>query len=137
MKREEPAAGPGRATRTGASGKRRMICLSCPIGCHLEVAAGEDGELKVTGNRCPKGLEYAREEYFSPKRIVTATCRSRSARMPRVPVRTTRPLAVGLIDDLLAEIYAVELEPPRSAGDAIVRDFRGTGVDVVLSTSLS
>ncbi len=128
---------PSQATRAGASGKRRMICLSCPIGCHLEVAAEPDGELKVTGNRCPKGLEYAREEYFSPKRIVTATCRSTSSRMPRVAVRTTRPLAVELINDLLAEVYAVELEPPRKAGEAIVRDFRGTGIDVVLSANLS
>ncbi len=128
---------PSQATRAGESGKRRMICLSCPIGCHLEVAEEAGGELKVTGNRCPKGLEYAREEYFSPKRIVTATCRSTSARMPRVPVRTSRPLAVGLIKDLLAEIYAVELRPPRKAGEVIIRDFQGTGIDVILSTSLS
>jgi len=112
-----------------------MICLSCPIGCHLEVDP-DGGELKVTGNRCPKGLEYAREEYFSPKRIVTATCRSSSARMPRVPVRTNRPLAVELINDLLAEIYARQLAPPMRAGEPVVRDFRDTGVDVVLSTNL-
>ena len=125
------------ATRGGRSGKRSMICLSCPIGCHLEVAVDSGGEIKVTGNRCPKGLEYAREEYFSPKRVVTATCRSTSRRMHRVPVRTTRPLAVELINDLLAEVYALQLEPPMKAGDPIVRNFRDTGVDVVLATALS
>ena len=124
------------ATRTGRSGKRQMICLSCPIGCHLDVVAEDGGELKVSGNRCPKGLDYAREEYFSPKRVVTATCRSTSARMHRVPVRTTRPLAVELIDDLLAEIYSLELRPPIKAGEPVVRNFRDTGVDVVLSTAL-
>lgn len=124
------------ATRAGRSGKRQMICLSCPIGCHIDVLADDGGELQVTGNRCPKGLEYAREEYFSPKRVVTATCRSSSARMRRVPVRTTRPLAVGLIDDLLAEIYRLQLQAPMKAGEPILRNFRDTGVDVVLSTSL-
>ncbi len=125
------------ATRAGRSGKRSMICLSCPIGCHLEVEVDSDGEIKVTGNRCPKGLEYAREEYISPKRVVTATCRSTSARMRRVPVRTTRALAVELINDLLAEVYALELEAPMKAGEPIIRNFRDTGVDVVLSTALA
>jgi CxxC motif-containing protein len=125
------------ATRGGRSGKRSMICLSCPIGCHLEVTADSSGELKVAGNRCPKGLDYAREEYTSPKRVVTATCRSRSQRMRRVPVRTNHPLAVELINDLLGEVYALELEPPLEAGHVLIRDFRGTGVDVVLSTALT
>jgi CxxC motif-containing protein len=125
------------ATMTGRGGKRSMICLSCPIGCHLEVTAVDGADLKVSGNRCPKGLEYAREEYFSPRRVVTTTCRSTSAGQHRVPVRTSRPLPVEMINDLLAEVHAIVLSPPMAAGQQIVRDFRGTGVDVVLSTALA
>ena len=125
------------ATRAGRSGRREMICLSCPIGCHLEVAPESGDELKVSGNRCPKGLEYAREEYFAPRRIVTATCRSTSARMRRVPVRTNRALPVEMINDLLAQVYSLELAAPMKAGDVIVADFRSTGVDVILSTNLA
>ena len=117
--------------------KREIICLSCPTGCHIAVQAGDGDELDITGNQCPRGLEYAREEYLAPKRIVTATCRSTSGRMRRVPVRTTRPLPVAHVDDLLKELYALDLSPPMAPGDMIIRDFRGTDVDVVLSSALA
>ena len=124
------------AIRTGRGGKREMICLSCPIGCHLAIDLKGDDQIEVTGNRCPKGEEYAKEEYFSPRRVVTATCRCASSSMHRVPVRTSRRLPVELIGDLLAELYALTLEAPMKAGDALLRDYKGTGVDVVLSTDL-
>jgi CxxC motif-containing protein len=57
--------------------------------------------------------------------------------MRRAPVRTNHPLAVELINELLGEVYALELEPPLESGHVLIRDFRGTGVDVVLSTSLT
>jgi CxxC motif-containing protein len=60
-------------------GMRELICIVCPTGCALTVtegAAGADGVpvLGVTGNRCPRGDVYAREEVTDPRRTVTATC---------------------------------------------------------------
>ncbi len=54
---------------------RELTCIVCPIGCRLSVEDAADGELQVTGNRCPRGAAYAVEEIRSPKRVVTATCR--------------------------------------------------------------
>ncbi|MEN6364591.1 MAG: DUF1667 domain-containing protein [Rectinema sp.] len=52
-----------------------LTCITCPIGCRLEVETSPDGGIKVSGNRCARGAVYAREEFLTPKRMVTATCR--------------------------------------------------------------
>ena len=53
-----------------------LICITCPLGCHLSVERRADGGLSVSGNRCPRGARYAEEELLAPKRVVTATCRA-------------------------------------------------------------
>jgi CxxC motif-containing protein len=115
--------------------ENKLICLSCPIGCHLTVRE-TSGELEIEGNRCPKGLDYAREEYYSPSRVVTATCHTTSQRIHRAPVRSDVRVPLDQIDGLLAAIYALNLHPPLRSGETVISDFNDTGVNVVLSTDL-
>lgn len=46
-----------------------LICITCPKGCHLTVDEGND--YAVTGNSCPRGAEYARNELLHPVRMIT------------------------------------------------------------------
>ncbi|MFA6370273.1 MAG: molybdopterin oxidoreductase, partial [Bacilli bacterium] len=46
--------------------KIKLICTSCPRGCHLQV----DENLNVTGNHCPRGIAYARDEITNPRRYI-------------------------------------------------------------------
>lgn len=32
---------------------REMICINCPMGCHLTVDDSDKNNIKVTGNTCP------------------------------------------------------------------------------------
>ncbi|MFW5710605.1 MAG: DUF1667 domain-containing protein [Spirochaetota bacterium] len=114
---------------------KEMICIVCPVGCHLQVTVeGEDVE--VSGNRCPRGEEYAREEILAPKRVVTATCRLKDEQHPRLPVKTDAPLPFELINDLLREVYNLSINPPVKVGDVLIEDFGGTGVNLVASRSV-
>jgi CxxC motif-containing protein len=115
------------------------------MGCRLSVAEGEKGPdglpvLSVTGNRCPRGAAYAQEEIRAPKRVVTATCsiveasaaRKRSEYAPRrVPVKTAGPCPREKIDALLADIYKTKVKLPVKAGDKILPNWNGLGIDVV------
>lgn len=56
-----------------------MICIACPLGCRLTVASKGGDEVSVSGDRCPKGEVYAREELLAPRRTVTAVVRTGSA----------------------------------------------------------
>ena len=123
-------------TKTRSEPFREMICISCPIGCHLQLFKDENDELVVKGNRCPRGKEYAQEEYYAPKRIVTATCRTADPEMPRLPVRTDKPLPKEHIDDLISEVYELNVEPPVERGAVLIENYRDTGVNLIASLTL-
>ena len=116
--------------------RRELTCIICPIGCRL-VVDGIPEELAVSGNRCPRGAAYAREELLAPKRTVTATCRAiPSAGVRRIPCRTTAPFPKERVGELLEAIYALEEPLPVSRGRVLIRDALGLGIDVVATRTL-
>ncbi len=116
---------------------QEMICISCPLGCRLSLYKDEKEELTVTGNKCKRGVVYAEEEFYSPKRVVTCTCRAESMVLPRLPVRTTTALPKEHIDELLKAAYELTVKPPVSCGQVLIEDFNGTGVNLIASMSLA
>ena len=121
-----------------------LTCIVCPVGCSLNIvqdSAQRPGDstdnlpaLNVTGNRCPRGIEYAREEIADPKRTVTATCVivsdgvGSNYNLRRIPVKTTSPCPKDKIPLLLKEIYSKELHLPVKAGDVVIEDWNGIKV---------
>lgn len=111
---------------------REMTCIACPIGCSLTVSTADQNEaVSVTGNRCPRGEIYGREEVLAPKRVVTATVPLLRGDFPRLSVRTDQALRKELIPALLSELYATAVEAPVRAGDVVLSDYQDTGVNVV------
>ncbi len=115
---------------------QEMICISCPLGCHLSLYKDETDKLTVTGNKCKRGVVYAEEEFYAPKRVVTCTCRAESTVLPRLPVRTTTSLPKEHIDALLKAAYELTVKPPVACGQVLIEDFNGTGVNLIASMSL-
>jgi len=120
--------------------KKELICISCPIGCMLTVEYDEDkrdyDSIKVSGNLCPKGEIYGKEEILAPKRVVTATASIESRIQKRLPIKTIEAIDKDLIFDLLKEIYSLKLKPPIKIGDTIIKNFKKSGVDIVATANL-
>ena len=127
-----------------------LICITCPLGCHLSIDRLEDGKLAVSGNRCPRGIRYANEELLAPRRVVSATAAldasSRKAcdaeahglcDIARVPVRSSAAYPKEGVPELLAAIYALRVALPVRRGDVLIPDFKGSGVDVIATRTLS
>ena len=51
--------------------KQKLICIVCPMGCHLDVDVEDD--YAVTGNQCKRGIAYAKKELTNPTRTITST----------------------------------------------------------------
>lgn len=114
--------------------ERELICLSCPNGCHLTVT--QDGnDLSVEGAQCDRGEDYAREEIFDPKRIVTAVVRTNSDAIPYISIKTDKPMPKPMINGLLRELYQQQIALPVKMGDILLQDFQATGVNVVFTRS--
>ncbi len=116
--------------------KRELICISCPIGCHIAAELLADGGVEVSGNRCPRGKAYAQNELTDPKRMVTSVVACRSSELPFIPVRSSSPVSMALIDELLDTLRGMEVEPPLNTGSVILKDFRNSGVDIIVTRSV-
>jgi len=133
---------------------RNLTCIVCPMGCSLNVAqAADTPDLIITGNRCPRGAAYAQEEIRAPKRVVTATCCIESgvgAKMPanmpakmsaniprRVPVKTADPCPKEKIPALLEDIYKTKVSLPVRAGDTVIADWNGEGINIVATRTIT
>jgi CxxC motif-containing protein len=120
---------------------RNLTCIVCPIGCSIDVEddpAAQDG-LSVTGNNCPRGAVYAREEVRAPKRVVTATCgiEGNAGAVRRVPVKTSSPCPRENISALLGDIYKATVSLPVKSGDVVIAGWKGSQIDVVATRTIA
>ena len=112
---------------------RRMTCIICPIGCLMEVSVTDAG-LRVTNNKCKKGVRYGASEIESPRRTLTTTVRATlNGKKITVPVRTAGEIPKALMRDAMRELNGIEIINPLPSGHALVNDLLGTGVAVVLT----
>lgn len=105
-----------------------LVCIACPLACRLTVSRSDEGDISVTGNRCPRGELYGREEVLAPRRIVTAVVPTTSPGFPCASVKTDGPVPRALVTELLRDLYARTVELPLRRGQALIEDFHGVRV---------
>ncbi len=114
----------------------KLICITCPVGCNLDVTHDGDTIVDVDGNTCKRGVDYAQQELTDPRRMVTTTVRVKDGLHPLVPVYTSAPIPKPRIFDLLQEIRQVEVEAPVKMGQVILSDVVETDVNVLASRDM-
>ena len=111
-------------------------CICCPLGCRIEVALDENGQVsEVSGYTCKRGADYAAQEAVAPERMVTAVLCVSGCLEP-VSVKTQRPVPKAAMKEVLAAVAALRLDAPVAAGDVLIEDVCGTGVAVVATKSV-
>lgn len=110
----------------------RLICIRCPRGCHLEI----DGNNVVTGNRCPRGEEYALKELLNPTRTLTSTVRIRGSAIRRLPVKSAEEIPKVLLMDAIRQLDGIAINAPVQCGQVILEDIMGTGVPLIATRSI-
>ena len=112
-----------------------ITCINCPVGCRMEVTHEGEEVLSVKGNTCKRGDTYARQECVAPLRMVTAVAPVKDREMP-VSLKTRTPIPKKSIDDCMRAIMAKPFEAPIAAGDVLIPDVCGTGVDVIATKAV-
>lgn len=116
--------------------KRKLICVSCPVGCELTVELAGDEVVSIEGNRCPRGAAYAREEVTDPKRVLATSVKVIGGELPLVSVKTDRPIPKRLIPQAMDVIRGLAVEAPVELGQVLVRDLLGTGASLVATRAV-
>ena len=116
--------------------EQTITCINCPVGCRMTVVV-EDGQVKsVTGNTCPRGDKYARQECVDPQRVVTAVIPVQGSRMP-LSVKTKAPIPKRLIPACMEALSRAQLTAPVRQGDVVLPNVCQSGVDVIATRNLS
>jgi CxxC motif-containing protein len=113
-----------------------LVCIVCPIGCHMTTERTDDGEIAVDGNRCKRGVAYAREEFRDPRRVITGTCAISGAALTRIPVRSSAGVPIDQLAVFLKEMYDLRVEAPVAGGALLATDVGATGVDLMATMTV-
>lgn len=115
--------------------KKEMICIMCPLSCHLNVETTQD-EIRVSGNNCPRGAKYGKDEMTYPTRMVTSTVAISHAHHARLPVITSQPVPKEKINEVMQQISQVHVKAPVHIYDVLVKNIAHSGADLLASRTL-
>jgi len=114
--------------------KEKMICIACPIGCHIEVDI--DNDYTVTGNQCKRGAIYGKKELTKPTRIITSTIIIDGGIYNRLPVKTDGEIPKNMIFNVMRELDLIRVNAHIKMGDVIIKNVCDTGINIVASRSM-
>lgn len=116
--------------------KKHFICITCPIGCDMDVET-EDGKLlSAKGHICPRGEEFVLQEITRPVRPLTTTVTIKDAEFSMLPVRTDKPIEKGLLFQAMEELARIEVQAPVEMYDIVVRNVAGTEANVIATRNM-
>jgi CxxC motif-containing protein len=115
---------------------KTLVCVNCPKGCNITVTLDQGKVVDIKGYTCDKGKNYAAQETVRPMRVLTSTVKIENAPLRVLPVITDQEIPLDLCDKAMEEIRKLDVKAPVKVNDVIVKDFLGTGVNLVASRSM-
>jgi len=113
---------------------KELICIACPRGCALTVTIDDATNIiEVSGNSCPKGISYGKQEVLCPMRTLTTTVACRSARhngkmtgfgepeFIRLPVKTGCEIPLEEMTSMIEKIRTIIASAPVRYGDCLAQ----------------
>lgn len=117
--------------------KRTLTCIGCPLGCAVTVELDNGEIIRVTGNTCKRGDDYARKEVTHPMRVVTSTVRVTGGELPVVSVKTGQDIPKEKIMDVMNSLADIAVPAPVHIGDIILENAAQTGVNIIATKDVN
>ncbi len=117
--------------------KKQYTCIICPNGCEIE-AEVEGGKIcSITGQLCPRGEQYVRQELTAPKRTIASSILVENGVLPLTSVRLTAPIPKDMIFTVMDEIRKVTVQAPVQAGTIVLHKVCGLESDVMVTKTVA
>ena len=118
------------------SEEKIITCIVCPIGCKILVKTdGKSFEL-IEGNKCKKGIVYARSESLNPQRMLTSSILVVNGNWPLVSVKSSKPIPKYKVLDVLKIVKKTRVYAPIEIGQKLIENISGTGIDIIATKSI-
>ena len=113
--------------------KKNMTCIVCPMGCALEAELDDEGKIvKISGNTCKRGEQYARTELTDPRRTLTSTVKLEgSAHDSLLPVKTDGGIPKAKLFEAMEVLKTLTAKVPVRRGDILAENFLGEDIRIV------
>jgi CxxC motif-containing protein len=116
--------------------KKSLICISCPLGCNLDIKYEKNKIISVEGATCKRGNTYAEKEIFNPERIVTSTVKIVGASIRFLPVKTDNAIPKKIMEKIMKEVFKITVHAPIKVGDIICKNIAESGANLVATRTL-
>jgi len=116
--------------------EKEITCIICPISCKISVRI--DGKrLEVCkGNKCKKGIDYARSEALDPRRMLTSSVLVKNGEWPLVSVKGSEPIPKDKIFQVLKQIKQIKVDAPVKLGQNIIKNVSNTEINIIATKSV-
>ncbi len=127
---------------TNATETLQFNCTTCPSECLLtvEVERSANGAVvevrSVTGNSCPRGDTFARQELTCPMRVLTTTVAVSGGDETLLPVRTAEAIPLELHAQAMDLIRDLVVKAPIRMSDVVLPNLLDTGTDLIASMDI-
>lgn len=112
-----------------------ITCICCPLGCRVSVEK-KGKEIKLHGQQCKRGEDYAIQEITNPQRVVTTTVFVESGKQKMLPVRSKKEIPKKLVKESVNELSKIMVKAPVKCGDVVCKNILETGVDIIASCNM-
>ena len=117
-----------------------FICVVCPNGCAIEAEFTSEKPsvlLEAEGYRCKKGFAWVKQEIESPMRTIASSVPVKNGDSLMASVRTTAPIPLSKVRDVMNEIKKLFPEAPLSIGDVLLSHPAGTQTEVIVTREVA
>lgn len=127
---------------TNATETLQFNCTTCPSECLLTVKVVRDvngavaAVRSVTGNSCPRGDKFARQELTCPMRVLTTTVAVSGGDEALLPVRTAEAIPLALHAQAMTLIRGLVIEAPIRMSDVVLPNLLETGTNLIASMDI-
>ena len=116
--------------------EKEITCIVCPIGCKILVRTDGTRFEVLEGNKCKKGLEYARNEALDPRRMLTTSVLVKNGDWPLASVKSSRPIQKEKVFSVLEEIKGINVKAPVKSGQVILRNVADTDINIIATKTV-
>jgi len=117
--------------------KREFTCIICPNGCRISAEYEGTNFKNITGDECPKGKDYVKNEITNPLRVFTGSVLVENGGFPLVSVKTSSPIPKKYLKKIGEVTHRIKVDAPIEIGQVIASHLLGKKIDLIATRKVN
>ena len=116
--------------------EREFVCIICPNGCRIAVEYEGTNIKNITGDECPKGKDYVKNEITNPLRVFTGSVLVENGDFSLVSVKTPAPVPKKYLKKIGEMTRRIKVEAPIEIGWIVASNLLGKNIDLIATRKI-